>query len=745
VRVLKDTPFQFGFLTWQLHPPEVLLTVVVKATFDLPGDGECTVAANQLWCTGDVHYDGDFRQSVEYDTDLAPFKPRGECYLKGTCHAPAGRPTRVSGVRFEVGDVRKALAIFGDRAWGVASATEPEPFTAMPLRWERCFGGPDYPANPVGLGIARAGGRRPLPNIENPRKLIRGGDDRPEPHGLFPIPRAWPARATRQGTYDARWTRERWPHWPEDFNTAYFSACPDDQQIDGYFLGDEAITLQNLHPTYPRIEAWLPGLRARAGLVGPGEGAARAFREVPLALDTIVVDSDALRVQCTWRGMVAVQDAAASEYEYLFLAHDSIDDDALPEQLRARFDATLARKVAEESIPARPTPPVPTVLTVLEPFRAQLAKHELTPEMFAESMQRPPGRVNYDEARTRLARGRAALASAGLAEPPELATLGAEIDALERGAQRDAGRLRAQLLERIARGERSFVREQLLGADLSGLDLSGLDFSRARLAGANLAGADLSRAVLDEADLAGADLSRARLREASLRDCQGNGARAPEAVFDGARLDGASFEGAVLASATFVRARCVRARFVKSDLRQAVFVDAQAAWADFSRAQLVGVDFTRAVLADATLNGASAAGATLCACDLTRLRASDGANLTEANLAGARADGAHFRRAVLEAADLSYVDLRRANFEGANLAEALMNGCAMRHGNFRGASLVGVEMLETDAFEANFEGADLSHADVRGSNFFGAEFYRAVVEETQFERANLKRTSLWQS
>ena len=35
MRLLRDTPFEVGFLVWSFQPPQPSMVVVVKATFDL--------------------------------------------------------------------------------------------------------------------------------------------------------------------------------------------------------------------------------------------------------------------------------------------------------------------------------------------------------------------------------------------------------------------------------------------------------------------------------------------------------------------------------------------------------------------------------------------------------------------------------------------------------------------------------------------------------------------------------------
>src|SRR5690348_15972802 len=137
----------------------------------------------------------------------------------------------------------------------------------MPITWANAFGGAGYPQNPLGKGYAPIrddrGEHHPLPNIEDPRRLISRPNERPAPMGFGPYDLTWPQRYAKIGTYDAKWLEERYPGFAADFDPSYFNTAPADQQIEGFFRGDESFTLENLHPEKPVIEGKLPGIKAR--------------------------------------------------------------------------------------------------------------------------------------------------------------------------------------------------------------------------------------------------------------------------------------------------------------------------------------------------------------------------------------------------------------------------------------------------------------------------------------------------
>jgi len=202
--------------------------------------------------------------------------------------------------------------VFGDRAWSWDSLTEtwvmsePTPFTVMPLRWERAFGGMMDRRNPVGKGqdvdplADPEAPSYPLPNVEDPANLIRNPNDSPDPVGLAPIPANWTARDRKAGTRDMRWATFRAPRPPKDFDPHFNNAAPDDQQIerlDGY----ESFILNNLHPEIVRFEVWLPNRRPRFFYVRTDDPD-QTLREVPVSLDTVHIDVVGEQVTLIWRG-----------------------------------------------------------------------------------------------------------------------------------------------------------------------------------------------------------------------------------------------------------------------------------------------------------------------------------------------------------------------------------------------------------------------------------------------------------
>ncbi len=144
-----------------------------------------------------------------------PFVSGGvDVFVIGQARPPLGNPASELRVDVSVGSsFRRSIRVVGDRVWRAkASAggkttaallepTPPVPFTAMPLTWDRAFGGKtkmeDYeyffPANPEGRGFYATADEalgKPLPNLEDPEAPIKSVEDQPEPVGTAPYPQA---------------------------------------------------------------------------------------------------------------------------------------------------------------------------------------------------------------------------------------------------------------------------------------------------------------------------------------------------------------------------------------------------------------------------------------------------------------------------------------------------------------------------------------------------------------------------
>ena len=221
--------------------------------------------------------------------DVCIPKSAAEFLVTGNVYTPEGKPQPACRTAATLGALRKELYVFGDRYWNGTTATEPAPFTEMPLDWAHAFGGPDYARNPLGKGFEpiQVNGKKvqPLPNLEHPDQLITHPGLKPEPTCYGPIDQMWPQRAEKVGTYDEDWLKNDFPGYARDIDWTFFNLAAADQQQSTLFSGNETYRFDNMHPTESVIEGSLPGVHARS-FINRKLGDSEAFEEVPLRLTT---------------------------------------------------------------------------------------------------------------------------------------------------------------------------------------------------------------------------------------------------------------------------------------------------------------------------------------------------------------------------------------------------------------------------------------------------------------------------
>ncbi len=293
---------------------EEMLLVVVKAAFNIrPGSTPHLCERQEPVCLADEHRGDPAATSLKCASEAVLTKPDTDVVLTGSAHAPGG-PAPWVDVRLRVGGaIDKTVRIFGDRRWrrtlGWSTASAPEPFDAIPLIWERAFGGTDQsaaePRNPVGVGFRAKNSERPipdepLPNLEDPADLMRGPKDRPAPAGFSFTSPHWEPRRLHAGTYDEAWQSSKAPLLPDDFDTRFYQCAPADQVYPGTIPAGTPLEVHNASPAGVLSCAMPPtrlSVRVKAGA---------QRHELPMRCDTVVVDAEAQRLTLTWRSALSV-------------------------------------------------------------------------------------------------------------------------------------------------------------------------------------------------------------------------------------------------------------------------------------------------------------------------------------------------------------------------------------------------------------------------------------------------------
>ncbi|MEP7122583.1 MAG: DUF2169 domain-containing protein [Byssovorax sp.] len=718
----------------------------------------------------------------ETPLDLLLPKAQGEILVTGKGYTQGG-PRPACSVRVQLGPIDKTLWIVGNRRWKLGAATDPEPFTEMPVSWQNAFGGPGFADNPVGKGLGTVMGPtgeiHPLPNVEHPKHLVRSPKDRPAPSGFGAYDISWPQRASKLGTYDQAWLKDRYPGFAADFDVAYFNAAPEDQRLPGFFEGDEAFTIENMHPSQGKITGRLPGLGVRVFINQRASGV-EALREVKMRLDTVHLFPHQERGILLFRGVHKVAEVDAADVLQIIGGVEQPEDPRPAEHYQTVLTQRLDRKLGYLHL-LRDQDLLPPALAAEKGLETRSERRELVAdEKLLEKNQRRRAEIALEKSRDELrAQGLDPGAVPPLPPPAapfdidQIAELAAGLEADFEVKLADARKQRAES-ERKAReacAENGLDYDQIVrdqkkksGGPPTFTAEGEIEKMRAQAELGVNAGVPLSHV---EAQLADPTLfGRLRKAEEALkeayrlfghyqdpaapRDAEASRAIRAEivaAVAAGESLGGRDFTGLDLSNLDLHGAK-LQLCFLESanlsgcDLRGADLSSAMMARADLSRADLSGARLRGANLGFARLAGIRGAGADLSFAVLTRADLAE-ADLASARLVGAELGGALFAETSFAGANAAGVTFLKSDLSGLRLSGADLTKCNFLMANvngvdFTGAVMLSAVLLSTTGDGAVFRGAKLENLRVvKGSSFEGADFTGAKLD-----RANLRGTRL---
>jgi hypothetical protein len=204
----NNTPYAARLFHGHLGPEDKCAWVVARATYRYDAERRALVESDDPWPI--------FDQAIE--TAVGVF-PSDNVFVREGCDVVVVGDVRLDRevtrhtVRVRAGGFSNELAVFGDRVWqrsmrGPLVPSSPLPFREMALDWRRAYGGAtEYQGTPAthflnaaGMGLYWSESdavERPLPNLEDPAKLITRWEDRPMPAGWGPITNAPTWHATR--------------------------------------------------------------------------------------------------------------------------------------------------------------------------------------------------------------------------------------------------------------------------------------------------------------------------------------------------------------------------------------------------------------------------------------------------------------------------------------------------------------------------------------------------------------------
>lgn len=691
-------------------------------------------------------------KDVALDTGVP--KARAEVLLTAKAYPVGGKPQAACSVRLKLGKVDKTLYAVGDRVWSGGAPTQPVPFTELPITYANAYGGEGYPQNPLGKGFAPVrtpqGAVHSLPNIEDPKQLIRSPKDKRLPAGFGPYDLTWPQRFSKTGTYDEKWLKERFPGFAKDIDWGFFSTAPEDQQFEGFLQGDEPFTLEHMHPDKSILQGRLPGLRMRA-FINQKTEQAEEFRELSTRLDTVHLFPHAERGVLVFRGVTRVTEDDGADVRQLMVACEAPGAPRPVEHYRRVLAERLDREKGylaalrdsdlmppvEPGAPAAPEeslgmPPPPEkrleknlrrgAELELEKRREELRQRGLDPDKFVPAALPPEPAI------------------------PKLEELGDYVQTAMESAEQQAREAEVKLQE-AEKTAREFCKQH-------GLDYDKLVAEqKAKQGGPPRFSADAELARIREA------VSQARTLGVPLPQLEQQ-IQDPAFIEKLRGMEAAqllSYRANVHHLPPAARLPAEQAAYVRQQVqlllqKKGSFEGRDLTGADLSRMTLRGTNFRGALLervdfTGADLSGADFTGAVLARADLTEANLTGTifaeANLGQARLVRARTEkGADLKRAVLYRADLTGANLRGSRMEGVDLSEAVVAGA-----DLGGVVARELTLLRTDLSGINLAGADLSRSNfievsVAGVDFTGAQLTGAVFVTCKADGACFRQAQL---
>lgn len=313
----NSTPFAADQLLLRDENGRDILVVVIKAAFDIIETTKLDISEIQI----PVNFIGEYNgvpgeSSFKYEPEVAPVKLSTDVVLIGHAYPEKKNATQVD-VTLRVGTIIKTVRVFGNRNWkklfGFKFKTSASPFEKIPLVYELAYGGYDrshpnptkhkiYQNNPVGKGYGKFVNGMSLPNIEEPKKLIKKFRNKPYPAGFGFIGPEWAPRNKYVGTYDETWMKNTMPLLPDDFDRRHYNAAHPDLIANGYLQGNESVDLINASPK-GRIRFMLPGLQPPSATVFMDDE--ESFN-VGTNLDTVIINTDIDKVILIFRGLIEI-------------------------------------------------------------------------------------------------------------------------------------------------------------------------------------------------------------------------------------------------------------------------------------------------------------------------------------------------------------------------------------------------------------------------------------------------------
>ncbi|MEO7031578.1 MAG: DUF2169 domain-containing protein [Herbaspirillum sp.] len=705
-------------------------------------------------------------------------KPSAEFLVFGSAHAPTGTSVQQLAITVQLGTLRKSLLVHGDRHFNLAGLiSTPQPFIRMPLDPSTAFGGAESLDNPLGKGLVKIQQQDgssvwPLPNVEFGNKLIANRGDIAPPAGFWPYPANAPQRSRHLGQFDTQWLKKTWPHLPDETDAQFFNTAPEDQRMNGFFHGDEAIVVTNMHPQQPRIESTLPGLRARC-FINRRVGTNEEFSELTARAETVWLFPELERGIILYRAITLVADEDAEDILHIMAEWEPLASTALPlEQYYQQFREQIPKAVdPAQSVTAPATPPllsagklagiavaasaatlVPavslgsaTTTNSVAPSAAPQPNPSPAAVPELEEVQRLAGELQQHTQKLMQQHG---ITEADLAPYLQQAPAG-PIPSVE-----DVQKMAAELEQHT---QKLMQEHNLTDKDLqaylpppepesahSDIDLKRLlleldAHTQKTMQDAGITQADLQAFMRSKPEFAemansmplpgqlAAELNQLPILAAPLVFAAAVPKVAPINLSTPDVKQDQPPAAHKLTRDQVVAQHALGQSFAKYDLSDLDLSDLDLTSADFSNAVLEKTNFSNAQLNGVNFSHALLAGANLA-----------GAILDKSQLVGASASATDFSQAKLEGCDATDAD-----FTGANFSAAILTGARLNRTVFERANMATLQAVGCQADQASFAEAELSKANFTQASLNTANFSQAKLCQANFTKARCEKSELY--
>lgn len=712
--------------------------------------------------TGSQAYGTLQEQAVAYNDELHP-KLSTEFLVVGNIQAPAGQAVTALQAEVSLAGLNKSLKVIGDRYWvgGLTGATEPVPFTTMPISWECAFGGNGVDHNPLGKG--RAEQSTPLgqdliclPNIEYPDNPTGRKGQQVTPASFSAIPPDWPQRARYLGTYDDIWQRDAFPGFPADFDFRAFYCASDDQRFDQYLNGGEPFTLTHLNADNPQLLGTLPEFRVRNFLtrqLQPQEIKPDDLLEVPMRLDTVVFYPNHKLGMLIYRGSVPSETLDGEHLKYLLSGYEARAASPRPkdhyhQSLVGRTHPEFAMQYAlttRDLIPDN-MPCSLARMTQTKEQPAQLIADNMKNRALREEAE---ARADVEQQTTSmiqalkdqgmetssLEKQLAATLSGGTGKDEWQQRFDAVLEKLIPGANNPDGIIDLQKIDfrafdelsRLSEEYAHFQKEQAkqhLSDQIQALPHSP-DTQRALKQA--LTDIDLPPLLPRPEDPEGL-IQQIRQAQLIMQNQQNRGHSQVQANIK--TLDTEAIEAALQQGNDGLRDAYRLGAHSMGFGRPPL--DSEQQRLEFERRQAAGESHLGQDYAGVDFSGLDLSGIDFRYCYLEQCRF-DQCNLAGANLSGSIAVRSSFIAANLNDADFSDASIGACDFTQASLIKANLDNCEYSAADFSSANLSHTRLTVINSLEVTFKGCNLSHCEFSEPTFINTDFSRA-----NFSHSNMK-------